>query len=260
MIERPQLLLPISELERILVWFSCGAASAVAAKKTLELYPEENVEVLYCDTLAFEHPDNRRFLADVEQWLGRKIKIIKSEKFSDIFEVFLAVRFLKSGPSGGAPCTKEMKIIPRKKYSRAYDRHVFGFTSNEQHRIKKFEEHFPDLLPVWVLRDAGLTKQDCYRVLNDAGIKLPVMYQLGYKNNNCVGCVKGGMGYWNKIRRDFPAVFDRMAKLERELSATVLKKDGKKFYLDELDPSAGRYQTETSVECGVLCQLEAGKQ
>ena len=42
------------------------------------------------------------------------------------------------------------------------------------------------------------------------------MYDMGYPNNNCIGCVKGGMGYWNHIRKDFPEVFDSRAKLERE--------------------------------------------
>ena len=49
------------------------------------------------------------------------------------------------------------------------------------------------------------------------GIKRPIMYDLGYSNNNCIGCVKGGMGYWNKIREDFPEVFQARAKLEREI-------------------------------------------
>lgn len=35
------------------------------------------------------------------------------------------------------------------------------------------------------------------------------MYDLGYANNNCIGCVKGGIGYWNKIRIDFPEESDR---------------------------------------------------
>ena len=32
------------------------------------------------------------------------------------------------------------------------------------------------------------------------------MYDLGYPNNNCIGCIKGGMGYWNRIRKDFPDI------------------------------------------------------
>ena len=58
------------------------------------------------------------------------------------------------------------------------------------------------------------------------------MYKLGYNNNNCIGCVKGGIGYWNKIRVDFPAEFDRMAELERKIGHAVLKEtkvvDGEK--------------------------------
>jgi PP-loop superfamily ATP-utilizing enzyme len=42
-------------MKRVLVWFSCGAASAVAAKLAVEKYGDQ-CEVLYCDTLAYEHP------------------------------------------------------------------------------------------------------------------------------------------------------------------------------------------------------------
>ena len=60
---------------RKLVWFSCGAASAVAAKMAVDKYPD--CEVLYCDTLAYEHPDNMRFLNDVAKWIGKEIKLLK---------------------------------------------------------------------------------------------------------------------------------------------------------------------------------------
>jgi len=48
-----------------------------------------------------------------------------------------------------------------------------------------------------------------------AEIELPEMYKLGYEHNNCVGCVKGGMGYWNKIRVDFPLRFKEYADMEK---------------------------------------------
>ena len=88
-------------------------------------------------------------------------------------------------------------------------------------------------------------------MLNHAGIELPVMYHLGYHNNNCVGCVKGGKGYWNKIRRDFPDVFRRMAQFEREFGAHVLTDT----WLDELSPNVGRYENEYEVRCGPACEL-----
>jgi hypothetical protein len=50
----------------IAVWFSCGAASAVAAKKTIEIYgATHNIRVVN-NPIKEEHPDNQRFLKDVQ--------------------------------------------------------------------------------------------------------------------------------------------------------------------------------------------------
>lgn len=88
-----------------------------------------------------------------------------------------------------------------------------------------------------------------------AGIKLPAMYDLGYTHNNCIGCVKGGAGYWNKIRVDFPLVFQRMAKTERMIGARICKVGKERVFLDELSPTAGDYPKEPEVQCGVACEL-----
>lgn len=239
---------------RILVWFSCGAASAVAAKLAVEKYGDA-VEILYCDTLAYEHPDNIRFLSDVEKWVGRPIKILRSEKYKDIFDVFFKTGWLVG--VGGARCTTELKKNVRKAYQRPDDVHVFGMTSDEESRIERFEDQNSDKVE-WVLRDAGVRKSDCYRILKQAGIALPAMYLLGYNNNNCIGCVKGQAGYWNKIRVDFPESFNRMAEVERKLGVAINKSyagDGKrkKVFLDELDPSAGRGVPLPDIECGAIC-------
>lgn len=227
-----------------LVWFSCGAASACAAKIALEQRP--GAEVLYCDTLKYEHPDNVRFMRDVSQWIGKEIKILRSEKYTDIFDVFDSTGFLVS--PYGARCTTELKKIPRQNYAAPNDVHVFGLTADEPQRIKRFEETNPELFTWWILRDAGLDKQNCLNMLNAAGIELPAMYKLGYHNNNCIGCVKGGAGYWNKIRRDFPEAFERMAKQERKMNRKILD-----VFLDELAPNAGRHDAPLALECGVVC-------
>ena len=82
------------------------------------------------------------------------------------------------------------------------------------------------------------------------------MYRLGYQNNNCLGCVKGGSGYWNKIRRDFPEVFERRVVQSRRLGVKLVKAtvDGvrRPVFLDELDPEAGH--DVKSFDCGILCE------
>lgn len=245
-------------MKRVLVWFSCGAASAVAAKRTLERYadsPDHAVEVLYCDTLAYEHGDNARFMADVEAWLGVKIKTLRSEKYADIYEVFHKTRYLV-GPRG-ARCTVELKKNVRRAYEKPGDLQILGLTADEVDRIEKFEDNNPGQDWLWILEEDGVTKADCYRIIQEAGIELPMMYRLGYNNNNCIGCVKGGIGYWNKIRRDFPETFERMAGVERDLNVTILKdrRGGgvKQVFLDELDPEAGRGVPLPDIECGAFC-------
>jgi len=241
-------------MNRVLVWFSCGAASAVAADKAIKKYGN-SVEVIYCDTLKYEHPDNIRFLHDVESMIGQKIKILKSTEYEDIYDVFNKTRWLV-GPQG-ARCTTEMKKKVRFAYQKPDDIHVFGYTADEHKRIVKFGENNPELKTDWILWFENITKRMCYQYLKDSGIELPAMYKLGYKNNNCIGCVKGGAGYWNKIRKDFPEMFEKMAKTERELNVAINKKmvDGvrTKIFLDELPINMGNYKIEKDIECGVHC-------
>lgn len=245
-------------MSRVLAWFSCGSASAYAAKLAVEKYGDR-CEVLYCDTLAYEHPDNRRFLADVERWIGKSIKVLKSTEYTDIYDVFERTRWLVG--IGGARCTTELKKNVRKAYQTVDDLHVFGFTSEEGHRIKRFHQENPELDAEFPLFVDGITKAMCHEAVRVAGIEQPAMYRLGYKNNNCIGCVKGQSGYWNKIRVDFPEAFARMAKMERTLDAAICKTEGKtdgkrwrkRLFLDELPPTAGRYKAEPDIECGVLC-------
>lgn len=51
---------------RTICWFSCGAASAVATKITIEA-GDGDIVPAYCET-GSEHPDNELFLSDCERW------------------------------------------------------------------------------------------------------------------------------------------------------------------------------------------------
>lgn len=41
---------------------------------------------------------------------------------------------------------------------------------------------------------AWFYEKDCHALAKQLGFKRPAIYDLGYPNNNCVGCTKGGMG------------------------------------------------------------------
>lgn len=248
-----------------LVWFSAGAASAVAAKLTIADHGHAGTEIVYID-VGSEHPDNHRFIADCEAWFDHPIRWERSTKYRDTWQVWSERRYLV-GPDG-ALCTAELKKKVRFAIERPDDVQVFGYTAdlNDMRRAVQFRKQNPEVELATPLIDAGLTHADCLGLVERAGIELPEMYKLGYQNNNCIGCVKGGIGYWNKIRRDFPDVFDRMAALERDIGASVLREDSRRFdgddlalWLDELDPERGDYETEAHIDCSLLCVLAEGR-
>jgi hypothetical protein len=237
---------------RVISWFSCGAASAVATKLAIaeSKFP---VEIVYCHVQE-EHPDNMRFKDDCEKWFGQEIKVIKNEKYDgSIYKVFEQTKYLVG--IAGAPCTRLLKKEMRKQYEQIGDRQVFGYTVEEQDRVDRFIDSNADV-DLWsILIEKGLTKQDCLAILQRANIELPVMYKLGYQNNNCIGCVKGGAGYWNKIRVDFPEQFDRMAAMERKIGAKILKIGDERIWLSDLPKNAGDYPKEQAIECGIFCHM-----
>ena len=235
--------------KRIVCWFSCGAASAVATKLAIAENAGKLPLVIAYTEVMEEHPDNKRFLAECEKWFGQEIVILGNDYYKrSIYETF---KTSAMNIRGAAPCTRVLKKQVRERYEQVGDRQVFGYTAEEQQRYDRFIDANNEV-DVWVpLIEKGLNKVDCLAMLQNAGIDLPEMYKLGYLNNNCIGCVKGGMGYWNKIRVDFPEQFDRMAKLERFKKQTIFKDR----YLDELKPTDGNYPKEPDIECSIFCQM-----
>jgi hypothetical protein len=231
-------------VRRAVVWFSAGAASAVAVKLILAEIP--SAVVARC-IVTNEHPDNDRFAADCARWFGTPVVELRSQKYADCWQVWRERRWL-NGP-GGALCTVEMKKAVRQEFAQPDDLNVFGFTAQERDRAERFRRNNIESACRFPLIEQGLTKLDCLLMVGDAGIEVPMMYRLGYHNANCVGCVKGGKGYWNKIRRDFPETFERMAALEEEIGASCINGSP----LRTLDPDAGTHKDLELPECGLFC-------
>lgn len=243
---------------RLMCLFSCGAASAVATKIALDTYTDCSKIVIINNKIVEEHQDNQRFLMDCQRWYGRDITVMMNEEFhGSIYAVFEKSNMLKR--KSFAPCTQKLKKEMRLKIMEPGDVIVAGFTVEERDRFSRFQDSNPYECRAPLIEE-NLSKQDCLAILSAQNIDLPAMYKLGYKNNNCIGCVKGGMGYWNKIRVDFPLQFIRMAELEAKLGegASLFppeKKGGPRVSLRTLRPDQGRYAAEESTECGIFCEI-----
>lgn len=241
----------------IAVWFSCGAASAVAAKKTIELYSNTHDIRIMNTPVAEEHPDNRRFLSDAEQWLGVEIEIVTPSKFpnSSAVDVWEKKRYMSG--IAGAPCTYELKRVARQEWE-AVNRHdhlVLGFTIDEQARAERFKlTERSNLLDVLI--SLKLSKLDCFEILVSEGIRLPEIYKMGFPNANCVGCVKASSpNYWALVRKNFPDVFQSRVNQSRDIGCKLLRMNGKRVFLDELPQNICSAEMKTDYyECGLFCE------
>ena len=93
---------------RIVCWFSCGAASAVATKLAIAENADRLPLVVARCIVREEHPDNDRFAADCESWFGVPITNLINAKYDgSIYEVFRKESYI-SGVLG-APCTRLLK-------------------------------------------------------------------------------------------------------------------------------------------------------
>jgi hypothetical protein len=243
--------------QKIAVWFSCGAASAVAAKMTVERFGATHDVRIVNNPVAEEDPDNLRFMADVAAWIGRDIETAINSAYpsGSAVEVWEKRKFMAG--LHGAPCTIELKKVARQQWEAIHcpDWHVLGFTADEKHRHERFILTERDnVIPVLI--DARVSKAECFEILSREGIKLPAIYKRGYPNANCIGCVKAtSPTYWNHVRKEDPEVFEARAEQSRRLGAKLVRHKGERLFLDELPTNArGQPMRDMNFECGLFCE------
>lgn len=232
----------------IISWFSAGVSSAVATKLMIQ-----DIDKIIYTHIDDQHPDTMRFVSECEDWFGKKVEIIQSP-YKSVNNACRAASYVNG--VHGAACTRLLKRRVRQEWEIDVNvpiSYVWGMDVTETDRCWRIRESMPDQFHLFPLLNKGIGKKLAHEMLTASGIKRPAMYDLGYNNNNCIGCVKGGKGYWNKIRTDFPDVFKLRAETERIIGASCIKG----VYLDELDPTAGHHTDFIFDDCGLFCETMA---
>tara|TARA_R110001632_G_scaffold80358_1_gene179757 strand:+ start:1679 stop:2593 length:915 start_codon:yes stop_codon:yes gene_type:complete len=229
----------INMSKKVIGWWSGGITSAVTCKLCIDIYGVENVRIIFIDTFN-EDEDTYRFKKDCEKWYNKEIETItrvgEGKKYEKIQDVWYKYKSLNV--AGGAVCSSELKRELRKEWEKEndYKYQAFGFDGDEIRRVKSMVKSYRKTAkPIFPLLMFGYNKQDCLKIILDEGLELPRAYRLGFLNNNCLntGCVQGGIGYWQKMKKDIPKNFDEMAKIEHELTkikgepVTMLKDQSK---------------------------------
>lgn len=202
---------------RIVSWWSGGIASALACYWAVNTF--KNVAIVFIDTRN-EHPDTYRFLRDCSVLYGQGIENITNTKYENIQSVWRKYNSLNT--ANGAICSSELKREMRESYQNLNIDYaqIFGFDVTERRRHNNMRRNYPELNVISPLIDLNLTKSQVVAIFKDLGVEIPIPYKLGLRNNNCfqTGCVQGGIGYWQKIQREYPDKFYNMAMMEHELT------------------------------------------
>lgn len=240
----------VSAQNPVIAWWSGGVTSAVVCYLCILWFGIENVRIIFIDTKN-EDEDTYRFKLDCEKWYGKEIETISNTDWYSIKEVWYTRKSLNV--ASGAICSSELKRVVRERFQNTYkySYQAFGFDIDELKRAKSMVLNNPEVRPIFPLISLLMTKKQCIKYVQDANtiflsIELPRTYRLGFQNNNCfeTGCVQGGVGYWQKMQREFPDKFDAMAKVEHELTdlkgepVTMLKDQSKGGGLVFLKPHA----------------------
>ena len=229
----------------IVSWFSAGVSSFIATY----LFRDVVDKIIYIH-IDDQHEDSLRFVNDCEKAIGKEIEILQSN-YKSVDRVVKQFRYISS--PYGAKCTDVLKKRVRKEWEKGKEdlTYIWGFDVSERNRADRLIKSMPEYQHIFPLIDKNMTKEDVHGMSRNLGVKRPLMYDLGYSNNNCIGCVKGGMGYWNKIRKDFPEVFKQRAELERLIKHSCINGT----FLDELEPHRGNMNSEIMEDCGIACLL-----
>ena len=211
---------------KVIVGFSGGATSAWCAGWALRTFSKESVVLLFHDTKE-EDPDTYRFIRDMSEKLG--VPITERSDGRSVTQVFHDEGALANNRM--AFCSRILKANQRDRYFdelRATGEkdivNVLGFSAREWQRVQRataraessgYSARFPVV-------EEQVTKQQCADWVESLGVKLPAMYCWS-EHANCVGCVRGGKGYWLAVAKHAPDVFEQRCLLEEEFEHTIIK-------------------------------------
>lgn len=234
------------EENKIICWWSGGITSAVACYLAINFFGKDRCRCIFIDT-GNEDYDTYRFKKDCQNWYGIEIETITgltNDKFPTIQSVWRHYKSLNV--ANGAICSSTLKRDVRLKWQKQndFEYQIFGFDIDEPKRAKSMTLNYPEAKSIYPLLLFAYSKTKCIEIVEEANIKIPRAYQLGFHNNNCLKtmCIQGGIGYWQKVQRDMPEKFNTMADMEHELTdlkgepVTMLKDQAKEGGLLFLKP------------------------
>jgi len=204
-------------MNKVLVFYSGGISSYLAAKRCCAKYGKDNVTLLFTD-VNYEHPSLYEFLHKGVELLGCELTIIDANGMNP-FDVFKKVKLM--GNTRIDPCSRVLKRELSIKYVEEHAKdHLLciGYDWTEGSRMVKAQKHWRQEV-ICPMADAPyLTREQMQAEVIADGLEVPYLYKIGMAHNNCSGfCVKAGQGHYAVLLREDRDLYLQHENKEQEV-------------------------------------------
>jgi 3'-phosphoadenosine 5'-phosphosulfate sulfotransferase (PAPS reductase)/FAD synthetase len=197
----------MSEKVRHIVSLSGGKDSTALAIYMRGRVPE--IEYVFCDTQK-ELPETYEYLERLEAFLGKPIvRLNATMGFDHWLEIYGG--YLPSPNMRW--CTKMLKIKPFEAYVGEDRTYLYiGIRSDEDRQ--GYISTKPNIMPMFPFKEAGITKEDVFRMLEESGLGLPKYYEWRTRSG-CYFCFFQRKIEWVGLMEHHPERFEQAKQYEK---------------------------------------------
>jgi hypothetical protein len=235
--------------ERYILSFGCGVNTAALMVRLVERHLPFD-EAVFADTGA-ELPETYSYLNIARNYLGDHgipLVIVKS-RVGTLYDTCKRRKVIPSGIWRWS--TRDYKVTPIHRYYRSLDAQIFeylGIAYDEVSRMKRSRE--PYITSLFPLVDERLGRADCVRIIERAGLPVPV-------KSGCYFCPFNSLDRWAELYRAHPELYQRAVALEegskhfprQTLTPATLRVLRKEIRTGKVSPTDG----QTDSPCGAYC-------
>lgn len=250
------------------VQFSTGLGSAEVARRAVDLYGKDHVDLLTADTRV-EDDDNWRFADEVIDYLDMADRWTILSDGRTPMQVGRDVRVVPNNRM--AVCSRVLKRDLLRAHIEANyhpDDTVIhlGFDWTEPHRFKaSIEPWKPWTIEALLMRPPYAHKQMLMAQWRDRGIEPPRLYAQGFSHANCGGaCVRGGQAQWQLLlsvnrpryleweaeEEQTRAMLGKDVSILRDRTDGTLKPLSLQAFRERIETQPGLFDTDDWGACG----------
>ncbi len=190
---------------RHILLLSGGKDSTALAIYMRDNHPQIDVEYLFCDTHK-ELPETYEYLTRIEAYLGKPITRLSSGLGERGFDHWLKVYGNYLPAPNMRWCTRKLKIEPFEQYVGDDPVYLYiGIRADE--RREGYVSTKPNITPVYPFKEAGIRKEDVFRILEQSGVGFPKYYDWRTRSG-CYFCFFQRKSEWVGLKDTHPDLFE----------------------------------------------------